>query len=44
MFIGFNFSRDAAKEVRRVERDEGLEVELITVAETIEKQMNGWLK
>jgi len=44
IFVGFGFSRDAEKEVRRAEREEGLEIDLITVAEMIEKQMNGWLK
>jgi DNA modification methylase len=44
IFVGFSFSRDALKEIRRVARDESLEIESITVNEIVEKQMNGWLK
>lgn len=44
IFVGFSFSRDADKEIRRVERDEGLVIEKITVNEILDKQMNGWLK
>jgi hypothetical protein len=44
IFVGFSFSRDAEKEVRRVEREEGLEIELITVNEIVERQMDKQLK
>jgi len=44
IFVGFDFSRDAEKEIRRAEREEGLEIEPIKVSEILEKQMNGWLK
>lgn len=44
IFVGFDFSRDAEKEIRRVEREEGLSIEMILVREIVERQMNGWLK
>ena len=44
IFVGFNFSRDAEKEVRRAERDENLEIELITVDSIVEKQIDKQLK
>ena len=44
IFVGFSFSRDAEKEIRRAEREEGLEIEPIKVSEILEKQLNGWLK
>jgi site-specific DNA-methyltransferase (adenine-specific) len=44
IFVGFDFSRDADKEIRRVAREEGLEIEPIKVSEILEKQLNGWLK
>lgn len=44
IFVGFDFSRDAEKEIRRVEREEGLEIETIKIAEILEKQLNSWLK
>jgi len=44
IFIGFSFSRDVDKEIRRVEREEGLEIELITVAQIIETQLDKRLK
>lgn len=44
IFVGFDFSRDAEKEIRRAEREEGLEIEPIKVSEILEKQLNGWLK
>lgn len=44
IFVGFSFSRDAKKEIRRAERDDGLEIEPILVSQIVEKQMNGWLK
>jgi DNA modification methylase len=44
IFVGFDFSRDAEKEIRRVEREEGLEIEPIKVSEILEKQLNGRLK
>ncbi len=40
IYVGFNFSRDAEKEVRRAEREEGLEIELITVNEITERQLD----
>ena len=44
IFVGFDFSRDAEKEIRRVERDEGLEIEAIKVSTILENQLNGQLK
>lgn len=44
IFVGFSFSRDAEKEIRRIEREEGLEIETVLVSEILERQMNGWLK
>lgn len=44
IFVAFSFSRDAEREVRRVEREEGLEIELITVNEIVERQMDKQLK
>lgn len=43
-FVGFSFSRDAEKEIRRADREKGLKIIPITVGEILEKQMNGWLK
>jgi len=44
IYVGFDFSRDAEKEVRRVEREEGLEIELVTVNKIVEMQMDKRLK
>jgi hypothetical protein len=44
IFVGFSYSADAEKEVRRAERDEGLDIELITVDGIIEKQMDKQMK
>lgn len=44
IFIGFDFSRDAKKEIRRAERDEGLEIEMITVRQILEGQLDKELK
>ena len=44
IFVGFDFSRDALAEIRRVEREEGLEIEPITVAQIIEQQLDKQLK
>lgn len=44
IFVGFDFSRDAEKEIRRAERDDGLVIEPMTVAEIVERELNGWLK
>jgi hypothetical protein len=44
IFVGFSFSRDAEKEVRRIERAEGLVIDMVTVDEIVQKQMNGLLK
>ena len=40
IFVGFDFSRDAEKEIRRVEREEGLKIDPVTVGEIVEKQMD----
>ena len=37
ILVGYNFSREAYKEIRRTEREDGLEIEPITVAEILEK-------
>lgn len=44
IFVGFDFSRDALHEIRRAERDEGLEIEPITVAQIVEQQLNKRMK
>jgi hypothetical protein len=44
IFIGFDFSRDAEAEIRRTEREEGLEIEPITVTQLIEQQLDKQLK
>jgi len=44
IFIGFDFSRDAEAEIRRATRDEGLEIEPITVARILEQEMDKQLK
>jgi len=44
IFVGFDFSRDAMHEIRRAERDEGLEIEPITVAQIIEQELDKQLK
>jgi DNA modification methylase len=44
IFVGFDFSRDAEAEIRRAERDEGLEIEPITVAQIIEQELDKQLK
>jgi DNA modification methylase len=44
IFVGFSFSRDAEAEIRRAERDEGLEIEPITVTQIIEQQLDKQLK
>lgn len=44
IFVGFDFSRDAEKEIRRIERDEGLEIEAITVAEILRRQLDRELR
>jgi DNA modification methylase len=40
IFVGFSFSKDAEKEVRRIEREEGLVIEMITVDKITEMQMD----
>jgi DNA modification methylase len=40
IFVGFNFSRDADKEIRRVKREEGIDIEPITVNEILEQQLD----
>lgn len=44
IFVGFSFSRDVEKEVRRIERDEGIIIDLITVDEITKKELNGRMK
>jgi len=44
IFVGFDFSRDALREIRRAERDEGLEIEPITIAQIVEQQLDKQLK
>ena len=44
IFIGFDYSRDAEAEIRRAERDEGLEIEPITVAQILKQEMDKQLK
>jgi len=44
IFVGFDFSRDALHETRRAEREEGLEIEPITVAQIIEQQLDKQLR
>jgi DNA modification methylase len=44
IFVGFDFSRDAEAEIRRVEREEGLEIEPMTVAQIVEQQIDKRLK
>jgi hypothetical protein len=38
--IGFDFSRDALKEIRRAEREEGLLIEPKTVNQIVEDQLD----
>lgn len=40
IFIGFDFSRDALREIRRVEREEGLLIEPKTVSQIVEDQLD----
>lgn len=40
IFVGFDFSRDVEREIRRLHRDEGIEIQLITVKEIVERQMD----
>ncbi len=44
IFVGFDFSRDAEKEIRRIEREEGLEIEAITVNDILRRELNSRLK
>jgi len=44
IFVGFDFSRDAKKEIRRAEREEGLIIETKTVAEILQTQLNSRFK
>jgi DNA modification methylase len=44
IFVGFDFSRDAEAEIRRAEREEGLEIEPITVAQIVEQQLDKRMK
>jgi len=44
IFVGFSFSGEAEKEVRRIEREEGLEIDLVLVSDIVEKQLNGRMK
>ncbi len=40
IFIGFDFSRDALKEIRRAEREDGLLIEPKTVSQIVEDQLD----
>ena len=40
IFVGFDFSRDTEAEIRRAEREEGLEIEPITVAQILEQELD----
>ena len=44
IFVGFDFSRDAEKETRRIEREENIKIEMVTVNEIIESQLDKQLK
>jgi hypothetical protein len=44
IFVGFDFSRDALKEIRRAEREESLEIEPITVREIVERKLDQRLR
>jgi DNA modification methylase len=44
IFVGFDFSRDALSEIRRAARDDGLEIEPMTVGQIIEQQLDKQLK
>ncbi|RJO62586.1 MAG: hypothetical protein C4542_03120 [Dehalococcoidia bacterium] len=44
IFVGFDFSRDADKEIRRAEREEGITIRPIKVSEIIELQLDKSLK
>jgi len=44
IFVGFSFSRDADKEIRRLSREENVEIETITVDEIVENQMDKQMK
>ena len=44
IFVGFDFSRDAEAEIRRAEREDGLEIEPISVAQIVEQQLDKQLK
>ena len=44
IFVGFSFSRDALKEIRRAEREDGLTIEPVTVDEIVQKELNGLMK
>lgn len=41
IFVGFGFSRDADKEIRRVKREQGMTIKKVTVGELVQQQMNG---
>ena len=40
IFVGFDFSRDALREIRRVEREEGLIIEPTTVSQIVEDKLD----
>jgi len=44
IFVGFSFSRDALKEMRRAERQEELKIEPITVGSILQRELNGLLR
>jgi hypothetical protein len=40
IFVDFDFSKDALKEIRRAKREESLEIEPVTVQQILERQMD----
>lgn len=44
IFVGFSYSRDAQKEIRRIEREESVSIDLVTVDQIVQKELNGRIK
>jgi DNA modification methylase len=44
IFVGFAFSSDAEREVRRIAREEGITIELIPVSQIVEQQLDKQFK
>lgn len=44
IFVGFSFSRDAEKEIRRIEREESVTIEMVTVDELVSQELDKQLK